>query len=460
MQRSFGCTFWFLVFLYIPLIFFAFEPRHTYLTWLGEETNNHITVNVHTDKVSSQLELRYMPIESPNLEKERKIKNILIGKAHSKTRKHKFLTTYQIERIFQKPSRFFNQRFLYCFNVSRLKAGQTYVFTVGNPKIGFSCLKKFKTPAENNQFYRFVEGGDLENPQKAQKLLKLAALYSPTAFLLGGDYPSLIFAKKNYPVWDTWLDIVEKELVTPDGCLIPLILAIGNHEITLQKTCQKKNPLKLFAPFYFKFFPQEKEAKQSFFIKKFSSNLVFFVLDSGHFHSAVDEQRAWLHENLKKYQNCKYKFALYHVPIYPSVRFLENSWAYKLLFYLAKLRGEEKKVLTLLSKESFLQKKYWLPLFDKYNLTAAFEHHDGALKRTKPLKHDKINLKGTVYFGDGALSPINQIFPIQAFFNRHFAKTSGYVQFFWLVDIFPNKIVYKAISDKGKVLDVFKQVSN
>lgn len=434
LSSQFSYLFFFLLF---PFLLISFEPRHTYLTWLSEETFNHITVTVHTDELTGPLELLYSEI-NPTVP-----------------------PLYTVDHhLIQKPSHFINKRFLYHFNLTNLSPDQAYIFVIGNQKIGFSKPKKFKTPPEKSPHFRFVEGGDLEDPTKAEALLKIAAAYSPSALLLGGDYPSRIFSKKNYLVWDNWLDMIEKTLVTKEGVLIPLILAIGNHEVTLEKSVtktSKKTRLRPKVPFYFTYFPQEKEKKQSFFLKKFGQNIVFFILDSGHFHSPLEEQRAWLKENLFKYQALDYKLALYHVPTYPSVRFKKNNWVYRGLLFLAGITGERKKASTLISKESWLQKKAWLPLFDQYQLTTAFEHHDGTLKRTKPLKKNKINSLGTVYLGDGAMAPTNQIFPLQAFLHRYFAKIRGYVQFFWLVDVFEDKIVYQAISEKGKILDEFTQ---
>ena len=48
--------------------------------------------------------------------------------------------------------------------------------------------------------------------------------------------------------------------------------------------------------------------------------------------------------------------------------------------------------------------KYWLPLFDRYNVVGAFENHVHQFKRTYPLKNGEVvnDTEGTIYFGDGA----------------------------------------------------------
>lgn len=45
----------------------------------------------------------------------------------------------------------------------------------------------------------------------------------------------------------------------------------------------------------------------------------------------------------------------------------------------------------------------WVPIFDEYEFTGAFENHVHQYKRSYPLKNSKKSDKGTVYFGDGSM---------------------------------------------------------
>lgn len=74
------------------------------------------------------------------------------------------------------------------------------------------------------------------------------------------------------------------------------------------------------------------------------------------------------------YANRKSKFALYHVPLYPSKRDIEFPY-------------------------TAAGRQHWEPIFKKYNLTVGLENHDHLLKRTKPMD-------GIVYIGDGALGKL------------------------------------------------------
>ena len=100
-------------------------------------------------------------------------------------------------------------------------------------------------------------------------------------------------------------------------------------------------------------------------------------MDSGHTHPINGAQTEWLAGVLEARQLVPHKFALYHVPAYPSSRPFNYG----------------------ISKQI---RKNWVPLFDKYKLTAAFENHDHDYKRTHPLLEGKTAPKGVIYLGDGA----------------------------------------------------------
>src|SRR4051795_1869271 len=47
-------------------------------------------------------------------------------------------------------------------------------------------------------------------------------------------------------------------------------------------------------------------------------------------------------------------------------------------------------------------RKYWVPLFDKYRVPVVLEHHDHTFKRTKPLLGGLAHADGVLYLGDGS----------------------------------------------------------
>jgi len=207
-------------------------------------------------------------------------------------------------------------------------------------------------------------------------------------------------------------------MVSPSGDMLPLVLAIGNHETNKHS----KSRLLRRAPFYFALFPQT--SLKTNFLRSLGSHSKIFVLDSGHISSHSDQVN-WLEQNLKAHAPVKNKLAMYHAPLYPSHRDFDGYW----------------------SKEG---RKYWQPLFDKYNLSLSFENHDHILKRTYKIKNNKKDSSGTVYIGDGCWGTS----PRKAR-NRWYLQTSESRMHVWRVELSKYGIKGKAIGEGGRVLDEF-----
>lgn len=416
------------ILLLLPSLFFGSSIRHIYLTWQKENTSNNITINVHTINNIDELEIFY----------------------DTESRKSK----QEPYRFYQraKGKHFLKDRNIFHIELLNLDPGKVYYFTIGNVIDGFSKEKKFKTIPVSFDSLRLIEGGDWEQPSEAIKLCEIAAKYNPDAILLGGDYPDEVYSTHDFKKWDMWLDSYCKNMITEDGLIIPLILAMGNHDVVGGFDQTPEN-----SPFFFNYFPQTESEKQSFFLKFLGNDIILLVLDSGHCSPYFGNQYEWLKKRLKSNRDIPIKLALYHVPIFPSVRFTHENLSFKILYPLAKLSHKNIDLSMLLCCQSTEGKKYWLPLFDKYKLTAAFEHHDHTLKRTKPIRFGMIHPYGTVYLGDGGWAPKIQCAPLQSYLSSYFAKCCGYLQFFWLIDIKKDKICYKAISKNNQVIDEYTQ---
>lgn len=78
----------------------------------------------------------------------------------------------------------------------------------------------------------------------------------------------------------------------------------------------------------------------------------------------------------------RHKYALYHIAMYSSKVNIDNI---------------DTTIIAEINRE-------WKPVFDKYELTVAFENHFHCYKTTHPIRNDKIveEFKGTRYLGDGA----------------------------------------------------------
>lgn len=312
-----------------------------------------------------------------------------------------------------------DKRRIYHFHLAQLEPDTEYVFSVADATGSFRTLA-FEPP------YRFIEGGDFENTVEAETLTKLAATYEPQAVFLGGDYPSTVLSSADYSKWDRWLDTYTKYLG-----MTPLVMAIGNHEVIGGYNQPKEQ-----APFFFHYFRTEKNP-ESYYTIPLGEKHQLYILDSGH-HASHQIQAEWLKANLQERTN----IALYHVPLFPSVRFPNKGLACHLAqkgAHIFKKKG------CLFSPESYSGQQHWLPIF-KEKIDIAFEHHDQTLKRTKAIGR-------TTYLGDGGWGCLRQTKPLQGLFHNYFVTLLGHKHFFWLIDIQDKNIITSAISVSNKQLD-------
>lgn len=342
-------------------------------------------------------------------------------------------------------------RTIYHIELDDLEVGTTYYFTIGNRYRAYCHEMRFRTIPDDDRPLLFVEGGDWENTPAAEALAKKAAALNPYAALLGGDYPSLVFGLDDYDKWDYWLDVYTQCMITEEKHLIPMIMAVGNHEVVGGYGQPKEQ-----VPFFFHYFPQGNNG-ESYFSLSLGKRIQLFVLDSGHIASHEGEQLKWLEKELEQSKDIPIKMGLYHVPLFPSFRFAEKDMTCRALFGAIELCKGRLAAHKIFSYESEQGRKHWLPLFDHYHFTTCFEHHDQTLKRTKLLRNGKEDPKGTLYLGDGGWGPEIQYNPIQGYFHNYFAALQGKVHFFWAIEIESDKITYVAMTPSGRVIDHYVQ---
>lgn len=367
-------------------------PRHVYLTWQGD-TSRTITVNYQT------LE----PTESSTVYFDTKPRH---GR-HGEYRYTAKGSAHQIQGLA-------DERKIHWVELSGLAPGKTYYFIAGDPQRGFTAERRFHTVAAGSQRVRLVVGGDMGVGPDCAELLRESAKMSPDFGVVGGDLAYANDALANYAKWDAWLDHWETNMVTPAGDTIPMVLAIGNHEVGNGA-----------ANFYLRYFAQNGE--RTYYTRTFGKTVVMFLLDSGHLSPPGGEQAAWLDAQLGLHRDVPNKFAVYHVPLYPSVRAFEGGG-------------------------SAAGRKAWLPLFDRHRLTAAFENHDHAFKRTRLLRENQPDPQGTLYLGDGCWGMAARKVDAQL---RWYEAKAGSVQHFWCVDASRREVEYRAIDKTGRVFDVY-----
>lgn len=319
------------------------------------------------------------------------------------------------------PMELSDRRALYVATLTGLKPGTIYHFLVDEKKYGPSKPRAFKTLPGGTAPFRFVNGGDMGVDDFVVPLLTLAGQTDPDFAIIGGDIAYVNGLLGGYNQWDKWLENWDKHMVTTDGRMIPIVTAIGNHETNRFETDDPS----LNAPWYVSLFGRQGDAV--YFERKFGDNFAFFSLDSGHLTPHDGAQAAWLSNALKANQAVKYKFAAYHIPLYPAHRPYDGD-------------------------ASAAGRTHWGPLFDQYGLTVALEHHDHVMKRTKPIKGDKVAEQGTIYVGDGCFGRgARTIDPHPRWYNA----VESAIPHFWVVDVTDTGLAFKAIDHEGSTRDEF-----
>lgn len=313
------------------------------------------------------------------------------------------------------------ERAVHHIELTGLEPGTVYYFITGDSKSGFGTEKKFKTLPGTSNRLRVVNGGDMSVGKDFEALARLAGQTNPDLALIGGDIAYANGDPANTTLWDRWLEIWGKTMVTSEGLLIPMVLAIGNHETNSWPARERKKR----APFYFSLFHQDPD-QRTFFVRRIADDLSLFVLDSAHIESPFGKQREWLKQKLEVNRHVRTTMALYHAGLFPSMR---SEW----------------------NPHHLLLRMSWLKLFDHFQLSLALEHHDHTLKRTRYLRHgsEVAPHEGTLYLGDGAWGKGGRTADTTRWYLAHAASEIH----FWLLDIRADRIEASAIGPERRLLD-------
>ena len=284
-------------------------------------------------------------------------------------------------------------------------------------------------PKDLSKPVRFITGGDAyhDDGDAFITTCKKAASLSPRFVLLGGDIAYAVHDNRQrhdkFDRWHAFLKAWSENMKAPDGCLIPILPVIGNHEVL---GYYEQIPEQ--AKFFYALFPTPGQdgCKQMLFGKYLS----ICILDSGHTHPIGGTQTAWLQDALRKGFSYTHRFAVYHVPAYPSVRYFRM-------------------------KESCAIRRHWVPLFERYKVNAVFENHEHAYKRTFPLIDGSEHPEGVVYIGDGSWGVKPRI-PKRAGRTTYLAKSLGVRQFV-VVDLTKESRTYSATTPDGTIVDTYSE---
>lgn len=267
------------------------------------------------------------------------------------------------------------EQLVHTVELTDLKPDTKYRFYVE----GTTGVYLFQTlPKQLDRPVKFVVGGDAYLYEKLfKKMNRQVAAQNPDFVVVGGDIAYTygragIFQGPSRQItrWQTFLKSWKK-MVTEDGRMIPLFAVVGNHDVRASGL----NPQSYRTLFYELFALPEKGTP--FRVLDCGNYLSLVMLDTGHSFRIDGQQTRWLNKALSEREQMHYKFAAYHVGAYPAVYPFDG--------------GTPRQI-----------RKQWCPLFEQYQLHAAFEHHNHAYKRTCPIKQGAADPHGVVYMGDGS----------------------------------------------------------
>lgn len=310
--------------------------------------------------------------------------------------------------------------------LTHLLPDSKYIFRTGDDAVAYM----FRTMSDDpNAPIRFVVGGDMyhDSMEVLKQMNHLAASYNPMFVLAGGD---LCYAHEKKPNQFSdrnlrWIDFMvawKETMVTQDGCLIPILPVIGNHDVNGRYGQTPEQ-----SPFFYALFPMP--GKQGYNVLDFGNFMSIILLDSGHTHPVKGVQAFWLYNTLKQRQDVPHKFAVYHVAAYPSVS-------------------------KRCDKKNAAVRYHWVPIFEQFGLTAAFEHHEHAYKRTPPIYRNAIDpTHGVIYLGDGAWGVNTKLRKPKKAEKKWYLEKTAKSLHFYLVDVERDTCHFTAIDNNGQMFD-------
>ncbi len=256
---------------------------------------------------------------------------------------------------------------LHTASLQDLKPGRNYYVIIDHPT--HPDMFYFTTmPDENNRRELvFLAGGDSRSRREVRREMnELAIRLDPDFVIFDGDF---INNALNEQQWDDWFDDWHEQMRTPAGRRIPIIPAIGNHEVEGSYLQPRE-----MAPFYLNRFVTPEP--RNYYVLKPGPDLMLITLDTDHL-TEVTEQTRWLEQTLEDNSNARWKMVQWHVAAWPSVRDFDGSIPSKI-------------------------RNHWIPVIEKHGVDIVIEAHDHAYKKTVPIRNgQQDNENGILYLGDG-----------------------------------------------------------
>lgn len=222
-----------------------------------------------------------------------------------------------------------------------------------------SATFHFRTAPVEDEPFTLLYGGDSRtmhaNRLRMNRLIRdrVAAEPELLAFIHGGDY---VMDGRRWWQWRLWLS--HHEVCTaPDGRLLPVVPARGNHDWGL---------------LYDEVFDDPGGREKNFGAIALGPELAVVTLNTN--ISTAGEQAEWMESALPRLRaSHRWLFVQYHRPMWPALKAPSEA------------------------------KGLWVPLFEKSDVDLVMESDGHALKRTVPIRDDKFDPTGVTYIGEGGL---------------------------------------------------------
>ncbi len=279
--------------------------------------------------------------------------------------RRKRLSKYQHQQPADRNGQFSGEasvkRYYHHARLTGLAPSTTYYFVVTGDDLVSREFHFFTAPAADVPF-KILSGGDSRsspaNRRGMNRRISELAAADPKILALahGGDY---VAKGTNLSQWVQWLS--DHELtITSKGRVLPIIPARGNHE--------KSGPL-----FDEVFDRPGGDKRKNYFATRLSPKVLLVTLNTE--TSFGGRQARFLEQTLQGslVAGVRWKLVQFHKPAYPAV------------------------------KKPSSARQHWVPLFEKYNVDLACTADGHAIKRTPPIRKDKVDPTGVVYIGEGGL---------------------------------------------------------
>lgn len=385
------------------------EPAALYLTWQQDPTTT-MTVHWHSDRSDGVSVVEYGLKDAEGDGDLKQARGGMHPMPHS-------------------------DRMVHTIELVELEPGATYRFRLLDDISGRATrFYQFRTmPREADRPIRIAVGGDVQEKLKLMGPTCREAMRHDLDFIIwGGDLAYANGDPSRVNRWYHFFDTMKKSLIAEDGRIVPVIVAIGNHEVrghtywgnergheSYENTDEFRDSI---APFFYSLFSFP--GHPGYGVLDFGDYLSVIVLDSDHSGPVEGTQTQWLEEQLASRAHVTHVLPVYHVAAYPSSRRIKGATAKRV-------------------------RSTWMPLFDQFNLRVVFEHHDHAYKRTVPIRAGEAHPEGVVYIGDGGWGgDVREVHQ-----DAWYMARAEPVQHFVLVTVHGDELEISAISAEGKVID-------